>query len=220
MIWMVWNGWLRRPPVPESSDPSLPAAESTTKAPETKPAIAVPPIPTENIAKLGQAIQVGELEVTPLSVMLMPLTLVRTFEPSTERHESGSSLVLRLRLTNTSKNHTLTPLEPGFLRDPNSPLDRCYIETEKQTTISLFPLALDSEWSIRGEEFPTLKPGESRETTIVSEAGAADKLSSEMTWRVRVRIGSYRTDLVGARFSKDEVTTSSNADDCGGRDGR
>ena len=54
-----------------------------------------------------------------------------------------------------------------------------------------------------------LKPGESLETTIGSEPGAADKLSSEMTWRVRVRIGSYRTDLLGARFTKDEIVSTS-----------
>jgi len=213
LIWAVWHGWLQRPRVSQSTDSSSSGVESATNDPETKPAGTIPPIPTENLTTLGKTIQIGELEVTPLSVIITPLTLVRSIEPSTERHADGSSLVLRLRLTNISKDHTFAPLEPVFLRDPISPLDRSYIETAKGGTISLFPLAIDSEWSILGQEFSALKPGESMETIIASEPAAADELSSEMTWRVRLRIGSYRTDLLGVRFTKVEVLSSSNNND-------
>jgi len=213
LIWAVWHGWLQQPRVSQSTDSSSTGVEFATNNLETKPAGTIPPIPTENLATLGQTIRIGELEVTPLSVIITPLTLVRATEPSTERRAEGSSLVLRLKLTNISKDHTFAPLERAFLRDPISPLDRSFIENAKGDTIGLFPLAIDSEWSILGQEFPELKPGESMETILASEPAATDELSSEMTWRVRLRIGSYRTDLLGVRFTKVEVLSSSNNND-------
>ena len=60
-----------------------------------------------------------------------------------------------------------------------------------------------------GQEFTVLKPGESVETLIASEPGAADRLTDEMTWRVRLRIGPYRTDVLGVRFNKDDVEDGS-----------
>ena len=57
------------------------------------------------------------------------------------------------------------------MREQNSPLDRSSIVTRGGKIIGLFPLAIDSEWSIVGQEFPVLKPGESTETMIASELG-------------------------------------------------
>jgi hypothetical protein len=51
-----------------------------------------------------------------------------------------------------------------------------------------------------------LKPGKSAETIIASELGAEDRLTSDMTWRVRLRIGPYKTDMIGVRFDKNELT--------------
>ena len=69
----------------------------------------------------------------------------------------------------------------------------------------MFPLALDSEWSIVGQEFSTLEPGDTEETFVAAEPGSARNLADEMTWRVRLRIGVYRTDMLGVRFTKGEV---------------
>ena len=40
---------------------------------------------------------------------------------------------------------------------------------------------------------------------MAAEPGSARNLADEMTWRVRLRIGVYRTDMLGVRFTKDEV---------------
>ncbi len=64
---------------------------------------------------------------------------------------------------------------------------------------------MDSEWSILGQGFPVLEPGDSAETFIAAEPGSADQLADEMTWRVRLRIGVYRSDMLGVRFTKDDV---------------
>jgi len=210
LIWAVWNGWLQRPHASQPTDSSSNEVEPTTNIAGTTPPGPTPPIPAQNLVKLGQTIQIGELEVTALSVITTHLTLVRSIEPTKDRQLKGSSFVLRLRLANISKDQTIAPLDRAMLRAPNSPLDRSYIQTPGGGTISLYPLAADSEWSIRGEEFPELKPGESVETVIASEPAAENHLAGEMTWRVRVRIGSYRTDMLGVRFTKDEVVSTSN----------
>jgi hypothetical protein len=209
LIWAVWHGWLQRPHVSQSTDSSSSEVEAVTNVPGTKPPVPTPPIPPQNLVKLGETIRIGELEVTPLSVIITPLTLVRSIEPSTERPSEGSSLVLRLRLANVSQDQNFPPLERGMLRAPNSPLDRSYIETPKGRTISLYPLAADSEWSILGQDFPEIKPRESVETIVASEPVSEIQSKGEMTWRVRLRIGSYRTDMLGVRFTKDDVVSTS-----------
>lgn len=211
LIWAVWSGWLQRPHVSQPTESSSNDVEPATNVSGTKPAGPTPPpIPAQNLVRLGQTIQIGEVEVTPLSVITTHLTLVRSIEPTKDRQLKGSSFVLRLRLANISKDQTIAPLERAMLRAPNSPLDRSYLQTPEGRTISLYPLAADSEWSILGEEFPELKPGESVETIIASEPAAENQSAGEMTWRVRVRIGSYRTDMLGVRFTKDDVVSTSN----------
>jgi hypothetical protein len=209
LIWAVWHGWLQRPHGSQPADSSSSEVEAVTNVPGTKPPVPTPPIPPENLVKLGETIRIGELDVTPLSVITTPLTLVRSIEPTTERPSAGSSLVLRLRLANVSQYQTFAPLERGMLRAPNSPLDRSFIETPKGRTISLYPLAADSEWTILGQDFPEIKPRESVETIIASEPLSEIQSDGEMTWRVRLRIGSYRTDMVGVRFTKDDIASLS-----------
>ena len=72
--------------------------------------------------------------------------------------------------------------------------------------MSLFPLAIDSEWLIQGQKFPVLKPGETAATMVASESITDDRLTREMIWRVRLRTGPYRTDVLAVRFTKDDVS--------------
>ncbi len=76
----------------------------------------------------------------------------------------------------------------------------------------MFPLAVDSEWAIVGQEFTTLQPGDTVETFVAAGPGSGQKLPPEMTWRVRLRTGVYRTDMLGVPFSKDEVRHISSSD--------
>jgi hypothetical protein len=135
----------------------------------------------------------------------MPLDLLRSVDPAKYRHEDSESLVMRLKFTNVSGHNAFAPLERAFVREQAAPLDRSYIATSRSERIGLFPLAVDSEWSIQGQEFPVLNPGESVETLIASEPGVSDRLSDEMIWRARVRIGPYRSDVLGVKFTKTDV---------------
>jgi hypothetical protein len=206
LTWMFWTGRVfNSTESPPAASPQ-PASESVAKSPEAvKPSALLPPIPPDNFADLGQTIRIGELEVTPIAVVAAPVDLVRSIDPGNWRREETDSLVLRLKLTNVSVDQIFAPLELNFVRDQSSPLDRSMITGSTGATIGLYPLANDSEWSIQGQDFAVLKPDESAETIIVTEPGAGDRVAGEMTWRVRLRIGTYRTDMVGVRFHRGDL---------------
>jgi hypothetical protein len=206
LIWLFWTGR-----IPKSAPPETPptATEKTAPEPavrhvELRPATPPPPIPPENITTLRKPVRLGDLEVTPRSIEAGPVALVHRIDAN-ERRSEDDCLVLRLRLTNLSKNQTFTPIDPVQVRERDIRTFDPYIATSEGRPIRLFPLALDSEWSLFGQEFPVLAPNESAETFIAAEPGSADHLADEMTWRVRVRFGPYRSDMIGVRFTKSDV---------------
>jgi hypothetical protein len=205
LVWILWTGRSSRLATPTPPDPASPVVHSPARSDELELTEPPPPIPLENVARLGGTIQIGALEVTPLSVVAVRLELVRSIEPTASRREEDESLVLRLKLKNTSKFRTFTPLDAYLVRDrglrPHDP----YIATSEGSNIRLFALAVDSEWAIRGQAFPVLYPGDSVETIIAAEPGSGHRLAGEMTWRVRLRTGVYRTDMIGVRFTRSEV---------------
>jgi hypothetical protein len=206
LIWIVWTGRSFRPVELPSKSASQTSVEAGSKDGELTPAAALPALPAENLTTLKKTVRIGELEITPLEIVVAPLELVRSIEPADYRRLESDSLVLRLKLTNISRDHAFAPLERAFVREQGSPLDRSYIATSGRTEIGLFSLAFDSEWLIQGQEFAVLKPSESVKTIIASEPGAPERMTGEMTWRVRLRIGPYRSDMIGVKFTKDEVT--------------
>ena len=171
----------------------------------SSPAATLPPLPAENVANLRNTIRLGGVEFTPLEVVVTRLDLVRSIDPAAWRREKSASLVLRLKLKNVTNNDQFAPLEPRFVREQPATPDRSTIATSQGQGINLFPLAVDSEWSIVGQDFTVLEPGESMETLVASEPGVADRLTDLMTWRVRIRTGLFRTDVLGVRFSKNDV---------------
>jgi hypothetical protein len=191
------------PPVTDTRDASV---ESTRSSSESLSSAGLPPVPPENQTTLGQPIRIGQLEITPLAITSAPVELVGMVEPFDYRREDTDSLILRLRVTNTSSDHAITPLDRALIRDLSSPLDRSLIVVSGGRPISLFPLAIDSEWLIQGQSFSVLQPGETAETLLASEAITDDRMAGEMSWRVRLRTGPYRTDVLAVRFTKDDVT--------------
>ena len=204
MVWMLWSGRWSKSALPSTGSSIEAPSEFSSRVVNAAPDIPPPPIPAENLATIGKTIRVGELEITPLSVIAAPVELRRSIDPDTRRREEPA-LILRLKLTNVSKDRAFVPLEQSLVRERGvRPFDP-YVETSQGKIIQLFPLAIDSEWAIVGQEFATLQPGEAEETVVVAESGSAENLGEELTWRVRLRIGVYRTDMIGVRFSKDEV---------------
>ena len=205
LSWFLWTGRSSRPTESPAANVSQPEVESVPKIVASSSEEVLPPLPAENVASLGKATRIGSLEVTPLRIVSTRLDLVRSISPVKRRREQAASLVLRLRLKNISRQNAFAPLELRFLREQTSGLDRSAIATSAGQSINLFPLAVDSEWVIRGQEITVLKPGQSVVTLIASEPGVADRLTDEMIWRVRLRIGTYRTDVLGVRFKKKDI---------------
>jgi len=201
LIWWVVIPRLRAPGV-EPDDPrpaaKTPSAGSTTRGDRSRqdaPAAAIPP---DRVAALGRTIRVGSLEVTPLAVERGSVRLRRAgLAGKVEERDGGpGALKLRLRLRNMSKDLTFAPLDESFLRDREDGPSDGFVEIDGGERVYLYPLAANSEWSIDGQEFPDLRPGEAREVRVVTAAGFP-AAGPAMTWRLRLRTGLDATDVVG-----------------------
>jgi len=206
LFWVLWTGRTLRPAPPPTTNTRQSNEESNPKSWDPTPSQPLPPIPRENHAAPGKTIRIGRLEITPLAIESAPVELTRRVDPADFRHEDADSLFLRLKLTNISNDQAFAPLDRALIRDQASPLDRSQIAGSDGGTISLFPLAVDSEWVIEGQEFPVLKPGETAETLVASEGVTDNRLAAEMTWRVRLRTGPYQTDVLAVPFTKDDIS--------------
>jgi hypothetical protein len=204
LTWMLWTGRWSRDLAPTDARDEQPALDSLPRVVEPTPAPAALPIPAENHARIGQTIRLGDLEVTPVAVISMPVELVRSIEPDNRRREEDC-LVLRLKLRNASKDYAFAPLDAALTRDRGLRPSDPYIATPEGTAIRLFPLAADSEWAIVGQELRSLQPGEALETFVAAEPGSAQNVPEELSWRVRLRTGVYRTDMIAVPLSRGEI---------------
>ncbi len=201
--WVLWSGRAIHPADERGRD-DAPRVDDprAAKTVDAAARVELPPIPPANVALVGQTIRIGDVEITPLSVSFAPAELERKIEPAEYRLEEVSSLILRFKLTNLSSNHPLRPLARSLIRDAASALDRSFVATGNGGRIELYPLAVESEWLIVGQEFRSLKPGESAETLVTSEPVSEDRLRDDMTWRIRLRTGPYQSDILAVQFKR------------------
>src|SRR5262249_9505988 len=100
------------------------------------------------------------------------------------------------------------PLDEEFLRARAQGVCDSFIEVGPTRHVDMFPLAIVSEWSIAGQEFRELNPGEWYETSVVSAANAVGHIdpATTITWRVRLRVhAANKTDIVGIRFRTPDI---------------
>jgi hypothetical protein len=165
-----------------------------------------PPLPERNLTSLGEPIRLGSVEFTPLSVERETVTLVHTIDPEERRQARGQSLILRVRLKNLSDNRTFAPLEPASVRENLAIRNETFVESDRGK-VGMYPLVLQSEWSLADQSFPKLPPGESAETLIATAPIDDTTLGEQMAWRIRLRVSPHQTDIVGVTFSRDEIAT-------------
>lgn len=206
LVWMLWTGRAFRSADTAAGGAATQADDPASRTTEPTIREELPPIPSENVAAIGQSIKLGQVEITPLSVQIAAVDLVSPVDPEAFHHDEANSLILRFKLTNLSDEHAIKPLSRHLVRDQSSAIDRSFLSTAGGEKIDLYPLAVESEWGIMGQEFPILKPGESGETLVASARIIEDRLPDQMTWRIRLRIGPYRTDMLAVRFSKSELS--------------
>jgi hypothetical protein len=177
---------------------------------------------------LGRTIQIGDLEVTPLSVEFRAIEFVWPgYNPVKSETDS---LVLNLRVKNVSKNSAFHPLDPFFVRrweevvgQTKTGMPFTYLTVGKLRFYG-GPLRNDEREeqheSIKGQRLDReLQPGESLETFICTSPDdpvkeAVERTSQPMLWRVQVRRGLVQTPnrgelsasaVVGVEFTSDQI---------------
>lgn len=209
LAWVLWTG-RRLPPPRAETEISAPIAAASETATSDEPLEAgddeasLPPLPSQNLTSLGEPVRLGSVEVTPLGVERRKLELLRAVDPGEARQTRIPSLLLRVRLKNVSPEWTFAPLEPSAVRECLGLPSETFVESERGK-IGMYPLALQSEWALAGQEFPSLDPGESAETFLATAATPDDRLGDSLIWYARLRVSPHQTDVLGVRFSRTEI---------------
>ena len=198
LIYLLWNGHGHRP----SAAPTLPA---DSRSDPVKREVALSKLADDRMSALGTPLTIGSLEITPLEVKASPVELQHLGDGAVNSALGGAeTLCVRLKLKNLSATATFRPLEPSFVRNPDRGFCDTLIETESGL-IETFPLAISSEQTIVGQSFEPLKPGETRETLVACDPDGLSRKSTTMTWRIKLRVDENRVDVVGVRFTSDQV---------------
>jgi hypothetical protein len=205
LIWVLWGGLKIR----ESEEEDFPAASTAPdpgrRADQSRKVASPPSIASDHRTTLGKPLRMSLLEATPLGISWGKVRLQRSFDSVQDRDGGDNALRLKLRLENVSTDAIFFPLDEAFLRENERGQLDSSIETSDGLQIKMFPLAVASEWSIVGQEFRELKPGQSYETEVVSAPDVPGRVTPEMTWRLRLRTGINQTDTMGVRFREDQI---------------
>lgn len=208
--WLLWEAGRHHPESTTALEPPRAAVvrdEGPARADRSRKDEGPAPIPADRRTSLGKPLQVGDLEVTPLEVLRGPVRLVRDTPEGGRRHREGGdgALKLRLRLRNRSADTTFAPLDEAFVRDPDRGRPDSFVENGRDDRIYPYRLAIRSEWTIVGQPFRDLRPGEAFDTVIVSAPDARVPAGSSPTWRLRLRTGANRDDVIGVDFPADAI---------------
>ncbi len=163
------------------------------------------PIPANHMAKLGQPLKIGALEITPLEMVRENIRLKRTTITGKAEEKDGGNgaLSLKIRVRNTSKDVVFAPLDEAFIRDRDNSVPDSFVELDSGERVYLYPLPVESEWSVVGQDFPELKPGEVKETCVVTVAEFPGS-SGDQTWHLKLRTGLESTEMIGVKIPADK----------------
>jgi hypothetical protein len=202
-LWLLWQGRTRNDAGGRDGIAADSRFERGLRADRSRVLPPLAPLPDDHVTTLGKPLRIGQLEFTPLEMTTGAVLLVRKgLDADGEQRDGGQgALILRVRLHNLSSDQVFAPLDEAFLRTRDREAPDSLIETGARTRLALYPLAVESELSIVGQEFRELRPGESFETTVVSEKDADENATGDLMWRLRVRTSAARTDVVGVRVA-------------------
>lgn len=211
-IWLVIKLRHHDPMVDPSPAPIDTRPDPGLRASHSRKVDAPPAIPPGNRIELGRTLKIGSLEFTPIELVETSVKLWREgIDGSNEERAGGeSALALKVRVRNISPDLIFAPLDEAFVRDRDHALPDGYLENDRGERIYLYPLAVQSEWSIEGENFRDLKPGETMESNIYTVEFGAAQFQSPTTWRIRLRTGIDRTEIVGVVVRPSDLKPATN----------
>lgn len=172
-----------------------------------------------NILHLGESKRIGDLVIQPTSITQQSVNILP------EGQLTEPVMVLRIRIENRSATTTFCPIDPVFLYypDPRKKLENLpqfdmtgYTYTfihpanNIEQVVLPFDLVYSQGYHVDGQEFPMLRPGESKEVVVISDEGAREQLERTMIWRVKLRVGfNARGDgvasVIGVAFDLNDV---------------
>ena len=180
------------------------------------------PLPANLLARLGQKIEVGQLQVEPVGIEKRRLIVkVDDKRGGGGSRSPGDALTLRLKVTNTSADLLIHPLDPAFNRKTTDKI-LTHLVVGKQTYYGgpvpwPFRTARVYEESQEHDADP-LRPGETREYTVCSDTNSrllaeVKKTREPILWRIQVRRGLIDfkgrevpvTAVIGVEFKSEEV---------------
>ena len=204
LIWVLWtNRGLSRPDTAVAPPPAIDWGRLADKPPAIDSSL-----PEDHVTTLGKPVVVGDLEVTPLVVLFQGVGLFRLVDlEGEERREVPDCLVLTLRLTNRSSDRRLRPLDLASVREVGES-GGSFIESATGERISMFELALESEWSIEHQTFPTVEPGRSEDVILVSEPIPDRRVAGPLVWRITLQTDAGEFQEIGVRFDRHEIGES------------
>jgi hypothetical protein len=167
-------------------------------------------LPSSQLKRLGETVQIAGLSITARSVERAKVTKVHSFSGSRET-TPDECLVLHLLLKNTSSNVEFAPLDPMFVR-PHNKQERpnySYIEVPGNDPIEMFGLHKFSEFDLEGQPFDAIKPGEEIEAIVAAAEDSPALAKGTMRWRVQLRAGvadkKAYTTVVGFEFTPEQI---------------
>jgi phage FluMu protein Com len=172
-------------------------------------------VPADLRVKLGEEIAVGDIKVQPVSVeKQLPLAVTKykaAGDDRVRRLGDKPTLVLKLHVTNLSKDTVFDPNDPAFVRafDANQPAPYTALEINQRLFYGTFRWPSDSDvekefFQSQDEGEKPLKPGEERDTYVtVAPPGSKTTVATGdfqkdfnslkptdwLLWRVQLRRG-------------------------------
>jgi hypothetical protein len=186
------------------------------------------PLPAGQQVALGRKLQIGQLEVEPVSVEKRPLTIVKEGKARGDiqrRVTKFGALVLHLRVTNTSADSPIYPLDPAFTRSAkmdDRPAMRLAIGRQLLYGGAIpwpFGESVRREYEeAQAQDDKPLKPGETRDYVVFTNedsslAQVIKKAGEPLVWRVQVRRGviEFRgkdvpvSAIIGIEFNPSDI---------------
>ncbi len=185
-------------------------------------------LPVAQRATLGGKVVIGQIEVQPIRIEKRPLQIRSEGTDQREKKvttRTAAALVLTLDIKNTSSDLPIFPMDPAFTRratKTDQPITRLVVGPKTYFGGEIeWPLSnvykKKSEVQQANDTIP-LKPGESREYVVFTEASldlvrTAETAKDPLQWRVQLRRGliEYKgkdlpvTAVIGVDFKGSEI---------------
>jgi hypothetical protein len=188
-------------------------------------------LPAEQKTKLGGKIEIGQLTIEPTKIEIRPLKIITEGQKEKREEMPRDALVIHLRISNTSPEFSIYPMDPAFTRKSRSDdkPSTCLV-IEKQEKQVFYGGAI--EWPVainikrkyeeqQEKDWIPLKPGETREYEVFTDSDkqilkTVKESNDPMLWRIQVRRGLIEfkrrevpvTAIIGVEFKASDVKSS------------